>query len=220
MAKANQAVAPAQSAVGSLLPVELLGKPYDEVKASLEEIGLQSQKAENRMEEGEQARDVCDANLADWLRGCDWPSYKICRDFVITGRVDAGKTAEAAEKAWERQVKRMVANCNFIVPTSDDKDAKRMSAKAAKRAAELAAMPDEVLKAERAKLIQQGDDKSLRQAADLGKELKRRDKPAMDAAKAEANQYADVIKKRVKELVGAATPDAIETLIRMVQASK
>lgn len=217
---ANQANQPAVSAVAPLLPAELLGKPYDEVKASLEEIGLQSQKAENRMAEGEMARDVCDANLADWLKGCDWPTYKLCREFVITGRIDAGKTPDAAEQAWNRQVKRMVANCGFVVPSSGSKDAKRMSEKAAKRKAELEAKTDLELEAERTELIEKGDSKSLRVAGELAKEIEARAKPEMDKAKATAKMMADAIIQRTRELAKSATPDAIEILIRMVQASK
>ncbi len=218
--QANQAVEAAQSAVVSLLPAELLGKPYEVVKASLEEIGLQSQKAENRMEEGEQARDVCDANLADWLKGCDWPTYKICRDFVITGRVDAGKSVDAAEKAWERQVKRMVANCGFIVPSSGSKDAKRMSEKAEKRKAELAAMTELELEAQRTELIEKGDSKSLRVAGELAKEIEARAKPEIDKLKAEAKMLADALRKRIGELAKAGTADSVEILTRMIQASK
>ena len=97
MAKANQAVAPAQSAVGPTI-TELFGKPIADVESSLVEIGFQSQKAENLMAQGEQARDVCDANLADWIRGCSYVEFKMVRDFVVTGRIDAGKTADAAER--------------------------------------------------------------------------------------------------------------------------
>ena len=61
MTQANIAVA--QTAVASA-SAELFGKPVSEVEASLVEIGFQSQKAENLMAQGEQARDICDANLA------------------------------------------------------------------------------------------------------------------------------------------------------------
>ena len=42
----------------------------------------------------------------------------------------------------------------------------------------------------------------------------------IDKAKATAKQLADALKTRISELAKSATPDAIEILIRMVQASK
>ena len=216
MAKANQAVAPAQSAVGQA--VELFASSEIE---TIEQLGRDYWVAEDAKAKAERSLGKCDVALFDTVRGLDYVQFMKVREYFVTGCRDKGAPSDdAAAKVWERAVNRIKTSCSFERPKAESKDAKRMSEKAAKRAAELAAKSTDELKAERAKLITMGDDKSLRQAADLGKELTAREKPALDAAKAEAKQYADVINKRVKELVGAATPDAIETLIRMVQASK
>ena len=86
--------------------------------------------------------------------------------------------------------------------------------------AELASKSDAQLEAERAELIEKGDSKSLRVAGELAREIENRAKPEIDKAKATAKQLADALKTRISELAKSATPDAIEILIRMVQASK
>ena len=217
MANTKQAVAPAQSAIVPAV-TELFGKPIADVESSLVEIGFQSQKAENLMAQGEQARDVCDANLADWIRGCNYVEFKMVREFIVTGRVDAGKTVEAADKAWERQVNRMINNCNFVRPKAESKDAKRMSDKAAKQAEAMAALSNEQIEAKRAELIERGDTSAMREALALSKELDKRAKPEIDARAAGLKALRDKVIERAKDLAKAGTQDAEDKLVAALNA--
>ena len=217
MANTNQAVAPAQSAVGSAT-AEMFGSSEIE---TIEQLGRDYWAAEDAKAKAERTLGQCDVALFDIVRGVDYVHFMKVRELFVTGCRDKGSpTDEAAAKVWERAINRIKTSCNFERPKAESKDAKRMSEKAAKQAAELAALSDLELDAKRTELIERGDTKALREAATLSKELDRRAKPEIDKAKAEAKLLAETINKRVKELVGAATPDAIDTLIRMVQASK
>ena len=63
----NQAVvAPAKSAIGSVVEM-ICGRSLVEAQASLEEIFKTSATAEKQMARGEEARDVADSNLLDWV---------------------------------------------------------------------------------------------------------------------------------------------------------
>ena len=83
--KPNQAVtAPAQSAVGSVVEM-ICGRSLAEAQASLEEIFKTSATAEKQMARGEEARDVADANLLDWVsqwETVDGKSVKMRRQAV------------------------------------------------------------------------------------------------------------------------------------------
>jgi hypothetical protein len=67
MSKANQAVAPAQSAIPATTLETVCGKTLVEAQASLEEIFLSTANAEKQMVRGEEARDAADALLLDWV---------------------------------------------------------------------------------------------------------------------------------------------------------
>jgi hypothetical protein len=67
MSKANQAVAPAQSAIPATTLEVVCGKSLVEAQASLEEIFLSTANAEKQMVRGEEARDAADALLLDWV---------------------------------------------------------------------------------------------------------------------------------------------------------
>lgn len=83
--KPNQAVtAPAQSAVGSVVEM-ICGRSLIEAQASLEEIFESSAVAEKQMARGEEARDVADSNLLDWVsqwETVDGKSMKMRRQAV------------------------------------------------------------------------------------------------------------------------------------------
>ena len=216
MAKANQAVAPAQSAIGSV--VEMFASPEIE---TIEQLGRDYWVAEDAKAKAERSLGKCDVALFDTVRGMDYVHFMKVREYFVTGCRDKGAPSDdAAAKVWERAINRIKTSCSFERPKAESKDAKRMSEKAAKQAEAMAAMTDLQLEAKRTELIEKGTTSALREAATISKEMDKRIKPEIDAAKAEAKQLADAIRARVSELAKAATPDAIEILIRMVQASK
>jgi hypothetical protein len=212
---ANQnAVAPAQSAVASAT-AELFNSAEVE---TIEQLGRDYWVAEDAKAKAERKIGSCDVALFDIVKGLDYVQFIQVRGHFVTGCRDKGAPSdEAASKTWERAINRIITSCNFERPRSADKDAKRMSEKAEKIKAELASKSDAVLEAEKTALLEKGDTKSLREAGILSKELDRRAQPEIDKAKAEASALAEKITKRVKELRSAATPDAIETLIKMAQ---
>jgi len=214
MANANQAVAPAQSAVASAT-AELFGSAEIE---TIEQLGRDYWVAEDAKAKAERKIGSCDVALFDIVKGMNYPAFVQVRDHFVTGCRDKGAPSDdAASKTWERAINRIITSCGFQRPRSADKDAVRMSEKAEKLKAELAAKSDAVLEAEKTALLEKGDTKSLREAQALSKELDARKKPELDKAKAEAAALADKINKRVKELKASATPDAIELLIKLAQ---
>ena len=218
MAKANQAVAPAQSAVGSVVVAELFTSPEIE---TIEQLGRDFQMAEDAKQKAERSLGKCDVALFDIVNGLNYVQFMKVREHFVTGCRDKGcPTDDAAGQVWVRAINRITTSCGFVRPKAESKDAKRMSDKAAKQAEAMAKLSDLELEAKRTELIEKGDTASLREATALSKEIDKRAKPEMDKAKAEAKQLADTIRARVSDLVKASTPDAIEILIRMVQASK
>ena len=213
----NANVAVATTAVASAT-AELFGSAEIE---TIEQLGREYQMHEDALAKANRSLGSCDVALFDIVKGLDYVHFMSVRGHFVNGCRDKGcPTDEAAGQVWVRAIKRLVTNMNFQRPKSGDKDAKRMSEKAAKRAAELAAKSDVQLEAERAELMEKGDSKSMREVTELTKEQERRAKPELDKAKATAKQLADALKTRINELAKSATPDAIEILIRMVQASK
>jgi hypothetical protein len=77
------------------------GRPAVEVVETLTGIGFASAKAEMSMEAGASALAVCDANLYDFVKGLPYAEFMLVRDAVTTGHVDAGRSVQAAGKAWE-----------------------------------------------------------------------------------------------------------------------
>lgn len=214
MANANQAVAPAQSAIASAT-AELFNSAEIE---TIEQLGRDFWVAEDAKAKAERKIGACDVALFDIVKGLNYVQFMKVREHVVTGCRDKGcPTDDAAGQVWVRAINRITTSCNFVRPKAESKDAVRMSEKAEKLKAELAAKSDAVLEAEKTALLEKGDTKSLREAQALSKELDARKKPELDKAKAEAAALADKINKRVKELRSAATPDAIETLIKLAQ---
>ena len=215
MANANQAVAPAQSAVGSAV-VELFGS--EEIE-TIEQLGREYQMHETALAMANRSLGSCDVALFDIVKGLNYVQFMKVREYFVTGCRDKGcPTDDAAGQVWVRAINRITTSCNFVRPKAESKDAKRMSEKAAKQAAELAAIPDDEIANLRATLISKGDDKSLKQAVVLGKEIARREKPEIDARAAGIKALRDKLIERVKDLAKAGTADAEDKLIAALNA--
>ena len=199
----------AASAVSAPAVDTIGGQPVDAVEGTLFDIGFQSRKAEKLMADGKAALDTLDANLNDFVVGLPYIEFMRVRDIVITGAVDAGRTAEAAQKQWERQVNRLTSNFkDFVKPLSQSVDAKRKQEQKAAEVAKLAEFSDGDLIERRAELLSKGDNKSVREALKLGKEVERRNATEVEAEKAQRKMMVDKIITRVKELSKAGTNDA------------
>ena len=164
----------AASAVSAPAVDTIGGQPVDAVEGTLFDIGFQARKAEKLMQDGKAALDTLDANLFEFINGLPYVEFMRVRDIVITGAVDAGATADGAQKQWERQVNRIVSGFNFVKPKSESADAKRKQEQKAAEVAKLAEFSDAELRERRQDLLTNGDNKSVREALKLGKELDRR----------------------------------------------
>ena len=179
--------------------------------ATLFDIGFQSTKAEQAMEQGKARLDTLDANLFDFIKGASYVVFMKMREIIITGAVDAGRTAEASQKQFERQIGRISANFTveneqgvkvaYKKPVAESVDAKR---KADARAAEikrLEALDDEGLLDKKTELLRKGDNKSVNEVKKINAEITRRDADGIAERKAEIKVIVDKINARVKELV-------------------
>jgi len=178
---------------------------------TLFDIGFQSTKAEQAMEQGKARLDTLDANLFDFIKGAPYVVFMKMREIIITGAVDAGRTAEASQKQFERQIGRISANFTvedadgvkvaYKKPVAESPDAKR---KADARAAEikrLEALDDEGLLDKKTELLRKGDNKSVNEVKKINAEITRRDADGIAERKAEIKVIVDKINARVKELV-------------------
>ena len=189
--------------------------------ATLFEIGFQSCKAEQAMEQGKARLDTLDANLFDFIKSASYDVFMKIREVIITGAVDAGRTAEASQKQFERQITR-ISN-NFTVedangtglriaykkPVAESKDAKR---KADARKAEIARLEkfeDSELLDVKAELLRKGDNKSLNEVKKINAEVTRRNADVIAENKAEIKAIVDKINARIKELVKDGDVDAL-----------
>ena len=210
---ATQVAAPAAPVAPVAAAVETLcGVALETASATITQIGFESGKAESKMAEGKQALDVLDANLLDWIRGKDYPTFMRVREFYVTGSVDSGRTTDAAEQQWVRAINRLVSNAGFVRPKSESKDAARKAEKKAKEIEALAQFGDGELLEKKTDLLAKGDAASLREALKLDKEVQRRNKDAIDADAANRKAVLDAIIKRAKELAKAGTADADSAL--------
>ena len=181
--------------------------------ATLFEIGFQSCKAEQAMEQGKARLDTLDANLFDFIKSASYDVFMKIREVIITGAVDAGRTAEASQKQFERQITR-ISN-NFTVedangtglriaykkPVAESKDAKR---KADARKAEIARLEkfeDGELLDVKAELLRKGDNKSLNEVKKINAEMTRRNSDVIAEQKAEVKAIVEKLNARIKELV-------------------
>ena len=194
------------------------GQPVEAVEGTLFDIGFQSRKAEKLMADGKAALDTLDANLNDFVVGLPYMEFMRVRDIVITGAVDAGATADGAQKQWERQINRIVSGFSFVKPKSESPDAVRKQEQKAVEIAKLATFSEEDLVAQRTALLGKGDNKSVREALKLGKEVERRNSSLHDAEKSMRKALADSLIARVKELQKAGTADADALLAAAVAA--
>ena len=179
--------------------------------STLFDIGFQSTKAEQAMEQGKARLDTLDANLFDFIKSASYDVFMKIREIIITGAVDAGRTAEASQKQFERQIGRISANFTveneqgvkvaYKKPVAESPDAKR---KADARAAEikrLEALDDEGLLDKKTELLRKGDNKSVNEVKKINAEITRRDADGIAERKAEIKVIVDKINARVKELV-------------------
>ena len=211
---ANQATMPAQaqeqlvqSAIATVVSM-IGGRPAVELQDTIFTIGEETLAAENLMSQGKQLLDVLDANLNDIVKGIPYVEFMLVRDYHKAGAIDKGRTDDAAQKVWERQINRLVSTFDFVKPKSEAKDAVRKAEAKAKQIAAFGALDDDALEDAKADLLGKGDQSSLRKALTIGKELDRRN---ADSIKGESEQRKLMVSKittRIKELAKAGTDDA------------
>lgn len=147
-----------------------------------------------------------------------YPEYLQVRSWAIAKYFDCGApTTDAAERQFERQIGRLRL-LGWQSPKSKTVDAERMAKKRAEQAAKFADKSDGELAEQKAELLAKGDTKSIAQAQAIGKELDRREKPAIDAAQSQRVAIRDKLIARAKDLCKAGTADADEKLIAALQA--
>jgi len=205
-------------AIASAIAVQTIGGvPAAEMQQTIFAIGEETLAAETAMARGKEALDVLDANLHDIVKGLPYVEFMLVRDFHKAGAIDKGKSDDAAQKIWERQINRLGNTFDFVKPKSESKDAERKAAAKAAEIAKLAEFGDGELTDLKADLLAKGDAKSLREALKLSKEIDRRNATDLEAAKAQRKAIADKLIARVKELTKAGTDDADALLISALQ---
>ena len=206
------------TAIASAIATQTIGGvPAVELQQTIFAIGEETLAAETAMARGKEALDVLDANLHDIVKGLPYVEFMLVRDFHKAGAIDKGRTDDAAQKIWERQVNRMISAFDFVKPKSESKDAVRKAEAKEKEIAKLAEFGDGELNDLKADLLAKGDAKSLREAMKLNKEIERRNATDLEAAKAQRKAIADKLIARVKELTKAGTDDADALLISALQ---
>ena len=205
-------------AIASAIAVQTIGGiPAAELQQTIFAIGEETLAAETAMARGKEALDVLDANLFDIVKGLPYVEFMLVRDFHKAGAIDKGRTDDAAQKIWERQVNRMISAFDFVKPKSESKDAVRKAEAKAAEIAKLAEFGDGELDDLKSGLLAKGDAKSLREALKLNKEIERRNATELEAAKAQRKAISDKLIARVKELTKAGTDDADALLISALQ---
>ncbi len=205
-------------AIASAIAVQTIGGvPAVELQQTIFAIGEETLAAETAMARGKEALDVLDANLHDIVKGLPYVEFMLVRDFHKAGAIDKGRTDDAAQKIWERQINRIGSTFDFVKPKSESKDAERKAAAKAAEIAKLAEFGGGELDDLKAGLLAKGDAKSLREALKLNKEIERRNATELDAAKAQRKAISDKLIARVKELTKAGTEDADALLISALQ---
>ena len=150
----------------------LFRSTIEAAQASIVDIGFGTQRAERAIASGTSERDVLDNNLLHWIVQADahgrllrdektnkyvpipYTQFIQVRDWYVGAAFDAGaETTDAADKVWERAINRLISN-DFVRPKAAGKDAVRMSEKAEKLKAELAAKSDLELETEKTALLE------------------------------------------------------------------
>jgi hypothetical protein len=202
----------AVSPVGAAVTPEYLLQHQDTVF----NIGADILAAEALLSKGEATREVADAALFRVVKGMSYVDYSFIRGFFKSGQVDKGESEQAAQKSFERAIKRIGSAFEFTPPKSEAKDAVRKSEAKVKAEAEMAKLDEFQIADQQTALIEKGDSKSLTKAAALQRELDKRNKGSLDAEKATRKAMADQAISRIKELAKAGTADADDLLNQVV----
>jgi len=212
MTKSSQAVATAvNSVVASAVAESVLmlhGKPASDWDSTIFQLGFDSCKAVTATEIAERTLAQCQTALFDFLKGLNYVEFQYTRNQFIAGGVDSGKTANAAEQVWDKQIGGIVKSFGFERPKSETKDAKRKAEAEAKRRAEFEKLSDAELENKVDALTAEGTTKSRKEAARVSAELDKRNKPILDAEQVARKATVDKIVERVRELAKAKTSDA------------
>jgi hypothetical protein len=206
----------ATSAVASPAVLMIGDRPAVELQDTIFTIGEETLAAESLMAQGKQALDVLDSNLHDIIKGASYEVFMWVRDQHKAGSIDKGKSDDAAQKIWERQINRIGSAFEFVKPKSESKDAERKAAKRAEEIAKLAEFGDGELLDLRDAHLRKGDSKSIAQAQKLAKELERRNAGALEVEKTQRKAMVDKIIARVKDLGKAGTDDADTLLLSVI----
>jgi hypothetical protein len=205
MAQTSQAVAPAQSAVAEAI-VALLSP---ELLETVEQLGRDVQVAEDGKAQAERKLGQCDVALFDILNGENYVFFKAVSAAFINGMRDKGcPTDDAAERAFQRAVKRIETSCSYVKPKAETKAAKAMSEKRAKLQAELDGKTPVALELELTAALEDGSASALKRATVLRSELDKRNKPLLEAEDIARKAVLDKLVTRAKELAKAKTADA------------
>lgn len=204
----------ATSAVAVSVPM-IHGRPAIELQNTIFAIGEETGEAEALMAKGKAALDILDSNLHDIVKGLAYPEFMLVRDYHKAGNIDKGRSDDAAQKIWERQINRVVSTFDFVKPKSESKDAVRKAEAKQKEIEKLAEFTDDELIDRKMDLLRMGDNKSLNEAKKLNAEVARRNASVIDAEKAQIKALVEKINARVKELAKAGTDDAIELLTQV-----
>ena len=212
MTKSSQAVATAVNSVVASASAEsvlvLHGKPASEWDSTIFQLGFDSCKAHTAGEEAARTMAQCQTALFDLVKGLNYLEFQYIRNQFVSGGVDSGKTAGAAEQVWDKQVNAVCKSFGFVRPKSESKDAVRKAEAEAKRRAEFAKLSDAELQEKAETLVRKGDTKSFKEAAKISAELDKRNKPVLDAEQVARQAVVDKVIKRVRDLAKAKTSDA------------
>ena len=216
----NTTISPVAVAVNSVVGVPavadsalmLHGKPASEWDSTIFQLGFDTCKAHTAGEEAARTMAQCETALFDLVKGLNYVEFQYIRNQFISGGVDSGKLAGAAEQVWDKQVNAVVRSFGFVRPKSESKDAVRKQEAEAKRRAEFEKLSDAELEEKVDALIAEGTTKSRKEAVKFSAELDKRNKPILDAQEANRKATVDKIITRVKELAKAKTDDADDIL--------
>jgi hypothetical protein len=195
----------------------LHGKPASDWDSTIFQLGFDSCKAVSSKEQADRTLAQCQTALFDLVKGLNYVEFQYIRNQFISGGVDSGKTAGAAEQVWDKQVNAVVKSFGFVRPKSEAKDAVRKAEAEAKRRAEFEKLSNTELEEKVDALIAEGTTKSRKEAIKFSAELDKRNKPFLDAQEANRKATVEKIIARVKELAKANTDDANDLLFQVAQ---
>ena len=203
------------AAVAAVLPAESVDMFQGEPVAgsfveTVEQLGREYYSGVATEERALRGLATCEANMFDIVKGLKYPDFMFVRGKFVNGCRDKGaETDDAADKIWERIIKRVIAQFGFVRPKSESKDAERIAAKRAAEIAKFEAKSDGVLLEEKAALIAKGDSKSMKAAGVVAKELERREKPVTEAVVKDCAALRDKLIARAKEVAKLGTTESV-----------